>query len=505
MAEVGVVDQLLAIERLLAAHRDDLDALNVFPVPDADTGHNVLATVRAARVAAEQAVPGERGSAAVNGALRGARGNAGVLVSQVLRGILGPEAAWPARLARADELARAAVAHPVEGTLLTAVRAAAVAAAGHDDPGAQLAAAAVAAHRAVEESPGRLEVLARAGVVDAGARAVALVLEALAALAAGTEPAPPTVEVPADGPQVVGCTASATRFEVMYLLAPAAPDAASALRGALTRVGDSVVVVGADHLVSVHVHTDDIGAALDAGLVHGRPHRIRVEDLQAPAETAASRTDHPAAGAAITARVGLVVGADGVGVAGLAAQLGAITVPLPATRPVDVDALVTAIGRAGSDRVVVLPGTPQVAVLAGGMTVAGTEVVVVTSADDPARVLAALAVLDPQAPDVALLTAVAAGVRTGAVREVGQEWEVVVGTAVVATAPDALAAMVQLAAALATRPPELASLLLGADIGVALRDAVTAALAQAWRTTELEVVDAGLRTAAFVVGVEGAA
>ena len=120
--DVGVVALLVAIERLIEAHADELDTLNVFPVPDADTGRNVLATVRSARAAAEQAAPGDRRGQAVTGALRGARGNAGVLTSQLLRALVEDGGGdWAERLGTADQLCRGAGAHPVEGSFLTAV------------------------------------------------------------------------------------------------------------------------------------------------------------------------------------------------------------------------------------------------------------------------------------------------------------------------------------------------------------------------------------------------
>lgn len=502
MAAVDVVGLLVAVERLVAAHRDELDALNVFPVPDADTGHNVLATVRGARVGAEQAPADERWRGAVEGALRGARGNAGVLTSQLLTALLEQPggADWRTRLVRADELARAAVAHPVEGSFLTAVRAAATAASDRDDPHEQLTAAVAAAHLAVEESPALLEVLARAGVVDAGARAAALVLEAVAGVVVGTVPSPPAVEVPPDGPHVAGCAVGDARYEVMYLLKPGDDGAAAAVRDALARVGGSVVVVGADRLVSVHVHTDDIGASLDVGLAHGRPHHIRVEDLREGARAAAARRGEPAEDSPAAGTTGVVIGTDGVGLARLVAGVGAITVPLsPAP---GADDLRAAIIRTGHDRVVVLPGGPGLVTLLDGLDLGDVDVTVVDAVDDPARLLAAVAVLDPSVPEPGLLAEVAAGVRSGRVTGDGAGWlGVVDGDAVpAATALEALEAV-------ATRlahdaDPELVSLLLGEEVDTALAAAAAAVLERRWPGAEVDVVDVGLSSSVFVVGLE---
>ncbi len=505
MTQVEVTDLLVAVERLVAAHRDELDALNVFPVPDADTGHNVLATVRGARAGAEQAPADQRWRGAVDGAVRSARGNAGVLTSQLLRALLEQPGApgWPERLARADELARAAVAHPVEGSFLTAVRAAATAAADHDEPHDQLTAAVAAAHAAVEESPGLLEVLARAGVVDAGARAAALVLEAVTGVVTGRPPSPPPVEVPEGGPHVTGCEADGAQYEVMYLLEPGEEDVVAAVRGALDRIGGSVVVVAADRLVSVHVHTDDIEAALDVGLAHGRPHHIRVEDLVAGARAAAERRGVPAADVAV-GTAGVVVGTDGAGLARLVAAAGAITVPL--SPPPGAAELRAAVTRTGRDRVIVLPGTPDLAALAATAAVVGVDVVVVDAVDDPARLLAALAVLDPSAPDPELLAEVAAGVRSGHV-DGGDAagWRAV--ARVDAGGPVAVESALEGLEAVADRlgragAPELVSLLVGEGVATALVHAATAALERRWPDAEVDVVDAGLTSATFTVGLE---
>lgn len=502
MDDADVVELLVAVERLVASHRDELDALNVFPVPDADTGRNVLATVRAARAAAEQARPGERRAHAVTGALRGARGNAGVLSSQLLRALVeAGDAGWPARLRTADDLCRAAVAHPVEGSFLTAVRAAANAAAHEDDAASQLTAATAAAHAAVADSPTQLEVLARAGVVDSGARAAALVLEALTAHTAGSEPAPPAVIVPDRGPEAATCSTDDEQFEVMYLLEPTDEAAVTAVRDGLARIGGSVVVVAADRLVSVHVHTDDIGAAVDVGLEHGRPHNIRVEDLHEGTRTAAARGQHPADGSPRPVRTGVVVAADGEGIAQLAAATGAATLPLGDGTP-SVENLRAAITRTGRERVIVLPGSRAFADAASAARL-GDDVTVVAAVDGPARLLAALAVLDPTAPDSAQLTDVAGAVREGAVVAVGPDvWAVKVTGGADETSDDPLAALEVLLRRLDGNGPELVSLVLGREVGVALRDAAAALVTRHWPDADVDVVDVGLHRAVFAVGVE---
>lgn len=383
---------LEAAVALLGSHRRELDLLNVFPVPDADTGANVLATVTAALDGARAAAPGEEAAGAVDGAVRGARGNSGVLLSQVLRGLLGHVAtgldarALAEGLAEGSRLAREAVAEPVEGSLLSAADAAADAAGRAAAGGLQLAAraAADAAHEAVERTPSQLDVLARAGVVDAGARALALLLEAVAAAVAGTAPSPPAVDLPVGGPAAAGCGAGDGRWEVMYVLEGAAPAAAAALRDELRAVGASVVVVEGAHVLQVHVHTDDIGAAVEVGVGHGTPRQVRVEDL---------------AGAAPTPRLGAPVVLVGVAPPGLVdrlARAGAVVVGVAGDRaPLVVDVL-DAAARITGDTVVVLPGNAALARVARDAAAVsaaegGRALAVVDEAVSAPAVLAALA------------------------------------------------------------------------------------------------------------------
>ena len=227
-------------------------------------------------------------------ALLGARGNSGVILSQMLRAFVRQLAAATAEDRRADVMATAmaaatdasyaAVGTPVEGTILSVARAASEAALeAAREPSARartiLSAAAAAARLALARTPEQLPVLAQAGVVDAGGRGLCVVLDAAETTATGRRPSPyaapigthlipvavPTDDLTEDGPA----------YEVMYLL-DAGDDAVTELRAALATLGDSLVVVGGEGLWNVHVHVDDVGAAVEAGIAAGRPHRIRV-------------------------------------------------------------------------------------------------------------------------------------------------------------------------------------------------------------------------------------
>ena len=280
----------------LDAMREEINSLNVFPVPDADTGTNLHLTLGSAAgsaVISDDAPAGELAHTAMAMAresLLGARGSSGVILSQLLRGVAEVLAAQrrPPRgkgltraLERAVALAYAAVAHPVEGTMLTVSRAAAEAAraTGSDDLHTVVAAAVGAAHRALAQTPEQLDVLGQAGVVDAGGRGVVVLLDALQAV---VEERPVTMPTPSIAhprlDAVAPVAASAPAYEVMYLL-DTDDRRVAGLRATLDAIGDSVVVSGGGGLWNVHVHTDEAGAAIDAGSAIGHAHRIRVTPL----------------------------------------------------------------------------------------------------------------------------------------------------------------------------------------------------------------------------------
>jgi hypothetical protein len=409
----------LAAEALTQT-RAAIDALNVFPVPDADTGTNLQLTLLSAADAAEAvpagAGPGDVWQAAAGGALLGACGNSGVIVSQLLRGLA--EVCAPAprcdgavlarALAHAAALARAAVRRPVEGTVLTVADAAALAAAGaHETLTAAVAAAAAGAREALARTQGQLPVLAASGVVDAGAAGLCVLLDALAATVTGRVPVVYAVPAPALH-RATAPTAASGGYEVTYLLdAPAA--AVAGLRERLDGLGDSLVIVGGGELWNVHVHVADAGAAIEEGLRAGRPRRITVTFL----------------GAAPQAGRRVVAIAEGGGLAALLRDAGALVVRYDGGDRPTPPALFAAIRQAGV-QVVVIPDCPQVAAVAAAAAARladdGIEVSVI-----PVRAavqgLAALAVHDPLrgfGADVAAMTAAAAAMRHGRVEAGGR-------------------------------------------------------------------------------------
>lgn len=291
----------------LSDHIDQINDLNVFPVPDADTGTNSNATFQAA-LAAVAALPDDADVATLaramgRAAALGARGNSGVILSQMLQGVsqaaIDPERPFTAvSLARVLESAatngREAVADPRDGTMLSVMSDAATAAGSAvstGDVAAVSVAAADAARRSLEDTPNHLAVLAAAGVVDAGGRAIVVVLDALAEVLTGQ--ARPEWQAPvltkSCDLHAVESQYSGPAYEVMYVLHADAPEVAD-VRSQLISLGDSLAVVGGDGLWNVHVHVDDPATAVDIGRAAGRLESVRVSFLRSGFATSASET-----------------------------------------------------------------------------------------------------------------------------------------------------------------------------------------------------------------------
>ncbi|MFC5290839.1 DAK2 domain-containing protein [Actinokineospora guangxiensis] len=424
------------------AHRAAINRINVFPVADGDTGTNLLHTLRAALEALLRAPSGQRADAGAalgvlaKGAVTGARGNSGVITSQLLRGMA--EAASGAAAVDAGLLAEAlrqgarraaaAVSEPAPGTMLTVLAAAADEAASCL-PGATLhevaLAAATAAATALDKTPDQLAVLAEAGVVDAGGRGVVVLLDALVAVVAGT-PVTTAARVDATPGTAPGTAPSATpmvasreggselyAYEVMYLLEDASPAAAERLRDELDELGDSVSVAGdGDALWAVHVHCNDIGAAIEAGIEAGRPRRVRV------ARFADALPDGPAR---FVRERAVVAPVRGDGLADLLLAEGVAVLRVDDSLPPTPYELLQIITGTGAAHVTVLPVHRDLMAVADEAAIravaAGQDVVVVPCAS-PVQALAALAVHDPRrraGDDVVAMAEAAAATRRGEV------------------------------------------------------------------------------------------
>ena len=283
----------------LAANHEEVNRLNVFPVPDGDTGTNMLLTLQSAVEDVKESNAAEVSKIAKlasHGSLMGARGNSGVILSQIFRGfaraVEGKSALTPAELAAAfEEAANAAyraVNKPTEGTILTVAREAGRAAAtAASTPDANvprvIAAAAAGARSAVLKTPSQLQILRDAGVVDAGGFGLQLILEgmlksveesepALAAMAETKRPVSPASQVSLDLPE--GGWGYCTEF----LIEGNGLDT-DLIRGQIESLGNSVLVVGEPELVKVHVHTDDPTGVINLAGGYGKILKLNVGDM----------------------------------------------------------------------------------------------------------------------------------------------------------------------------------------------------------------------------------
>lgn len=527
--ELERLPELLArVHTVLEEHREAIDELNVFPVPDGDTGTNMTLTVRSALEAVDGARdPRERTTAAIRGAIRGARGNSGVILSQVLRAVAEVAAdaeggpghldahGYAEALARARELAVDAVAEPVEGTILTVIAEAARAAGeavASGDLAKVSAAACAAASRAVAATTEQLDALRDAGVVDAGARGFEVMLGAVHAHITG-EPAPALSDVtPQRRPHREACEGDLDyRFEVQYLLDARDEDAAP-LRERLELLGDSVVVVAAGGLLNVHVHTDDVGAAIEAGLGHGRPSDIEVTHFGD--QISARRRERGAA-------IGAVAVLDGDGARELAEAQGAVVVGGYAGALPSVADLLNAVGDVRTEQVVLLPGHPNAVptahqAVAVAVAEGGRPLEVVDAADSACAVLAALSLLDPQGPaDVIVgdMRAAAEDLRDGEVVAAVRDADTPIGPVragqplavvqreVVGALDDPLEALARVCDGLEVARAERTTLLLGLDAPVDERERAEG-LVRARAGGEVEVIDTGHRPSRYAVGAE---
>ena len=434
----------------LAEAREEIDALNVYPVPDGDTGTNMYLTVSAGREAIRAAETGGDEQVALaaslealsRGALLGARGNSGVILSEMLGAMTRRMATVVPGTTNAQMIAEslreasrasyAAVGTPVEGTMLTVAREAAEAAElCAADPGARardvFSAAAAGAREALARTPDQLQVLRDAGVVDAGGRGLSVILDAAETVLTGRRPAPapPHLAQPRIPVAVVSdhddLHVDGPSYEVMYLL-DAVDDAIPVLKQRLAPLGDSLVVVGRDRLWNVHVHVDDVGAAIEAGLEAGRPHRIRVTHFAEQVAKKRAGGSEPARSAASRAGRRIVAVAAGPGLVELFEGAGAVVVEGGPGRRPSTGELLEAITGCGATEVVLLPNDPdsvRVARIAARTAEQDEGIrVAVVATEAQVQGLAALAVHQPGRTfdqDVLEMTATARHARHGAV------------------------------------------------------------------------------------------
>ena len=403
-------ERLLELVRAAAAalerSRQRIDDLNVYPVPDGDTGTNLVLTVRAVVDALERSEAADRAGLAretTRAALMGARGNSGVILSQLVRGAADVLAAAPAvgpgvvaaAFRGASDAAYRAVRRPVEGTMLTVARELAEEAEQRAAEATSVAALfsdlVPRGEHALARTPDQLAVLREAGVVDAGAAGLLELVRGVAAALAG-EPLPEPVARTEIGTEAVHQEPSRFRYCTAFVVEGEGLDA-TAFERALEPLGDSVLVVGDETALKAHVHTDDPGAALSLATRLGTLEGVEIADMHRQAAERERRLLHAVADE--PARCDVVAVVAGEGNRRLFESLGAARVVAggqsmnPATAEI-----AAAIDAAKASEVVVLPNNPNVAMSAQQAAELVEKPVVVVPTDSLQAGLAAMVAYD---------------------------------------------------------------------------------------------------------------
>jgi DAK2 domain fusion protein YloV len=548
-------------------HAGGLNRLNVYPVPDGDTGTNMSRTLDAVIAEMETADADDLDAtcdAISHGSLMGARGNSGVILSQILRGIastfkqahLKQSASDQAHqfaeaLSNASSSAYQAVLKPIEGTILTVVRESAEAAKLASADGSTLLgvvrAARDAGKLALDNTPEQLQVLKDAGVVDAGGAGYLLLLDS-ALHVVGGEPMPdPELGESDDDADNFACTAlvaqrssgvdgeldvSEQRYEVMYFLD--LPDSRiDQFKQGWGAIGDSIVVVGGDGLWNCHVHTNDIGAAIEVPLeLGGRPQKIRVTDLfEEVAEEHAQReaaiggtTAKPtlrvrAGGGLPPVTTAVVAVCNGDGLVELFANLGVqgIVTGGQSLNPSTAELLDT-VEHVNADQVIILPNNKNIIAVAEQVQALTKKEVIVVKTRTMPEALAALVVYDPEATvteNAAEMTeaadSVASGEVTRAVRDAtsdagpistGDWMGIADGDGIVAVAGSALEASTALLDQLIGDEVELLTVITGADAEASVTASLVAWVSERHADVQVEVHVGGQPLYPYLFGVE---
>jgi uncharacterized protein len=528
---------VLRFRDALRAHQEELNRLNVSPLPDGDTGTNMALTLESVSAELKTAESMDEVCHAVSrGSLMGARGNSGVITSQILRGLvegfrtLETIGAGDVRdgLRRGTDAAYQAVMRPVEGTILTVVRAAAEAVealAGELTLAALLESAYDASCAAVERTPTLLPALRDAGVVDAGGKGFTLLLAALLEVVSGRAiPEPDIVTAPAIvTAHLAGDDLSSLRYEVMYLL-EATDDTMPAFRNTWSAIGDSIVIVGGDGLWNCHIHTNDIGGAVEAGIDAGRPRKIHITDLieqveeerwVREADMLADLDEFADQNVVTTAVVAVGVG-DGI--RRILTSLGVQQVVAggqsmnPSTAQI-----LEAVELCRAESVIVLPNNKNIVAVAKQVDTLSQKQVAVIATHSVPEALAALVEYDPNASvddNAAAMQDALGRVRTGevtqAVRDAAVdgkqvrsgEWIALAREGVVGSAGSPADAVYKLLEVLVDDDSEIVTVLVGCDAATKDTERIREHIEYNFPNLEVEFHDGGQPLYPYLVGVE---
>ena len=532
----------------LEQNRDHVNSLNVFPVPDGDTGTNMLLTMRSAYARIENDDETHVGKVAgqiAQGALMGARGNSGVILSQIWRGLAaglsGKEVFGTADLAQAfqnaSDTAYKGVMRPVEGTILTVIREGAAeaidAARKSEDLRFMLERVLERCQQTLERTPDMLPILRQAGVVDSGGQGLVYILEGMMHYAQG--------KLSIDGRLATGAAEQAA--EALSAQALAMPEGGSLefpydvqfilmgrnlnvleVRAHIDAMGDSTVVVGDENAIKVHIHVKDPGEPLSYGAGLGRITDVVVENMQEQMEdivhgsTGRHGDEAPPAVIVEPDHVGVVAVASGAGLAGVLRSLGAAYIVNGGqTNNPSTEEIYQAIERLPTDKVIVLPNNKNIFLAAeAARDLSAKQVAVVHSRSIP-QGIAALMALRPD-KDVALnaekmeraLRAVKTGEITRATRTVELNGVDVKEGAIIGLAdgvlsgsgPDQEAVLAQLLDRMEIESCDIVTLYYGADIEPEQAAETAGRIRRRYPDIEVEVVEGGQAHYAYILGAE---
>ncbi|MBJ7593934.1 MAG: DAK2 domain-containing protein [Candidatus Dormibacteraeota bacterium] len=567
---VGGVELLAALRSALAwlqANQEEINDLNVFPVPDGDTGSNMYLTLRSAVEEAQSAADPSSAAAvlgaAAHGSLMGARGNSGVILSQILRGVaqgVGSQprldaGAWARGLREARTVAYKAVMKPTEGTILTVVREAAEAAGRAAEESSDVATvleqAVRASHAAVERTTEQLQVLRDAGVVDAGGFGLAVILEGLSRAIAD----PAAAQSPPIGPRR---RAGEDRVQLPFGSADAAPrpsvrrGAAAVemkeegwgycteflihgpgldperLRDELGKLGESALVVGDPELVRVHIHTGEPAPLIALASSRGRLSKLKVEDMSAQHHDVLGRADaaerppvieapEPAADAPRKA-IGVVSVAPGQGFRDILASLGAdAVVEGGQTMNPSIEDLLNGVRAAHAEKVVLLPNNGNVILTAEQVNglIDDCEVKVVPTRNLPQGISALLA-LEPDSTIDANAARMSAAIKhvhalevTRAVRDSTANGHEIKEGDVLGILDDEIRevgsdepSVIEAVLGSVDQAPELVTVYRGGDVTPADAEALVERMRATFADTEFELHDGGQEHYSYVLSLE---
>lgn len=516
-----------------------INALNVFPVPDGDTGINMFLTMKALEDSPSTRSASSSSSmlsAISDAALRGSRGNSGVILAQFLRGLAGGlegKERWDGRdlasaLQEACTAAYGAVAKPVEGTMLTVIRELAEAAQRVADNGADVLATWEAAYLASRESVARtptlLPVLREAGVVDAGGLGLSVIMEGALAGLRGEEPAAiefptPILDSASPGEQAVSAAfVDATEEEIYGYCTQFVIEgeglSADGVRTALEPLAASTVVIGGGSVVRVHVHADDPGPAISCGASLGTLAQVSIENMDEQhrrfvAERRQEQQLRPVAVVAVASGEGLIELFLG---SGAGRVLSGGDTMNPSTQEI-----LDAVEDAGAERVILLPNNPNIISAAEqARSLASREVAVVPTESIPQGVAALLAFNEVEEfeANVSAMTGAIEGVVSGAVGPAQRDAELggvrvsagqfmgLLERRMVTSGDDVTTVLTELVGMANAEPGSIVTLFWGAGTLAEEAEAAGDTITEQFPDVEVEVVFGGQPHYNYIVSVE---